>query len=139
MTGNDLNNISGSTLSEIIDNCVMTVVLKDGNEASKVSYVKSNDHLINPKTGTYYTAVGDNFDHWKVVSADTNQEVYKCYNRSFDIKITESCAIIAVYQESDTMWTVSLKDGNIYLDRKDYDKDFSVTNCFWTNKRTRGY
>ena len=49
MTGNDLNNISGSTLSEIVDNCVMTVVLKDGNEASKVSYVKSNDHLINTK------------------------------------------------------------------------------------------
>lgn len=112
ITGNDLNNISGSTLSDVVDNCVMTVILRDVNEASKVNYVKFNDYLINPETGTFYTAVGDNFDHWKVVSADTNQEVYKCYNRSFDIKITESCAIIAVYQESDTMWTVSLKDGN---------------------------
>ena len=112
MTGNDLNNISGSTLSEIVDNCVMTVVLKDGNEASKVSYVKSNDHLINTKTGTYYTAVGDNFDYWKVVSADTGQESCKCYNRSFDMRITQSCAIVAVYKGQETMLTVSLKDGN---------------------------
>ena len=112
MTGNDLNNISGSTLSEIIDNCVMTVVLKDGNEASKVNYVKSNDHLINPKTGTYYTAVGDNFDYWKVVSADTGQESCKCYNRSFDMIVTQSCSIVAVYKGQETMLTVSLKDGN---------------------------
>lgn len=112
MTGNDLNNISGSTLSEIIDNCVMTVVLKDGNEASKVSYVKSNDHLVNPKTGTYYTAVGDNFDYWKVVSADTNQQICKCYNRSLDIRITENCSIIAVYKNQQMISTVSLKDGN---------------------------
>ena len=33
----------------------------------------------------------------------------------------------------------SIKEGRIYLDRKDYNKDFNVTNCFWTNKRTRGY
>lgn len=33
----------------------------------------------------------------------------------------------------------SIKEGRIYLDRKDYNKDFNVTNCFWTDKRTRGY
>ena len=31
------------------------------------------------------------------------------------------------------------KEGRIYLDRKDYNKDFNVSNCFWTDKRTRGY
>lgn len=112
IAGNDLNNISGSTLSEVVDNCVMTVVLKDGNQASKVSYVKANDYLINPETGTFYTVAGDNFDYWQVVSADTNQESCKCYNRSFDMRITQSCSIVAVYKGQETMLTVSLKDGN---------------------------
>ena len=112
ITGNDINNISGNTLSEVIDNCVMTVVLKDGNEASKVNYVKFNDYLINPETGTFYTVAGDNFDYWQVVSADTNQESCKCYNRSFDMRITKSCSIVAVYKGQETMLTVSLKDGN---------------------------
>ena len=112
IAGNDLKNISGSTLSEVVDNCVMTVVLKDGNQASKVSYVKANDYLINPETGTFYTVAGDNFDYWQVVSADTNQESCKCYNRSFDMRITQSCSIVAVYKGQETMLTVSLKDGN---------------------------
>lgn len=33
----------------------------------------------------------------------------------------------------------SVKEGRIYLERKDYSKDFSVTNCFWTTTKTRGY
>jgi hypothetical protein len=33
----------------------------------------------------------------------------------------------------------SIKEDRIYLDRKDYDKDFSTQNCFWTTKKTRGY
>lgn len=33
----------------------------------------------------------------------------------------------------------NLKEGKVYLDRKDYSKDFNVSNCFWTDKRTRGY
>ena len=40
-------------------------------------------------------------------------------------------------------WSVShnfsIKDKRIYLDRKDYDKDFNEDNCFWTEKRTKGY
>lgn len=33
----------------------------------------------------------------------------------------------------------SIKEGNIYLERKDYNKDFSISNCFWTTIKTRGY
>lgn len=33
----------------------------------------------------------------------------------------------------------SIKDNRIYLDRKDYDKDFSMSNCFWSQIKTRGY
>ena len=40
-------------------------------------------------------------------------------------------------------WSISngfsIKDKRIYLDRKDKDKDFSMDNCFWTEKRTKGY
>lgn len=32
-----------------------------------------------------------------------------------------------------------IKSGKTYLDRKDYNKDFSMDNCFWTDKKTRGY
>lgn len=33
----------------------------------------------------------------------------------------------------------NIKEKRIYLDRKDYEKDFSVKNCFWTKQKTRGY
>ena len=33
----------------------------------------------------------------------------------------------------------SKKEGRVYLDRMDYSKDFSVTNCFWSSEKTRGY
>lgn len=40
-------------------------------------------------------------------------------------------------------WALSngfnINDNKIYLDRIDYDKDFSMDNCLWVDKRTRGY
>ena len=32
-----------------------------------------------------------------------------------------------------------LKTNRIYLDRIDYEKDFSTSNCFWSDIKTRGY
>lgn len=32
-----------------------------------------------------------------------------------------------------------LEQKRIYLERRDYNQDFNMNNCYWTDKRTRGY
>ena len=94
----------------------------------------------------------------KMTSSKTGQELYKIFNnwqkkyrqptKLFKKKIIDKNIKFFPEMANDPFenfhqWAIangfSISQGKIYLDRKDYNKDFSNTNCFWTDKKTKGY
>lgn len=120
-------------------------------------------YLLNGRTKSCGCLKKENFIHKKkydVSNSLTNQKLYKIFinwqqkykqptnlfkNKVIDKNIkffpelkNEKDPFRSFYNWS-MMNGFSLTNERIYLDRKDYSKDFNFQNCFWTDVKTKGY